>query len=134
MDHNKLWKILIEMRYQTTFTCPLRNLYEGQVQQLEPDMEQLTGSKLGKEYNSTIYCHPTHLTCVQSVCLHAESLQWCLTMCNPVTLIHQAYLSMGFSWQYWNRLPFSTPEHLPNPVIKPESLTSTCIGRQVLYH
>ena len=48
VDHNKLWKILIEMGYQTTFTCPLRNLYEGQVQQLEPDMEQLTGSKLGK--------------------------------------------------------------------------------------
>ena len=43
-------------------------------QQLEVDVEQLTGSKLGKEYNSTIYCHPTHLTYVQSVCLHAESV------------------------------------------------------------
>ena len=27
-------------------------------QQWEPDMEQLTGSKLGKEYNKAVYCHP----------------------------------------------------------------------------
>ena len=30
-------------------------------QQLGPDMEQLTGSKLGKEYNKTVYCHPAYL-------------------------------------------------------------------------
>ena len=29
VDHNKLWKIL-RWEYQTTFTCLLRNLYEGQ--------------------------------------------------------------------------------------------------------
>ena len=58
VDYNKLWKILVEMGYQTTFTCPLRNLYEGQVQQLEPDMEQLTGSKLGKGYNKAVYLSP----------------------------------------------------------------------------
>ena len=31
-------------------------------QQLEPDMEQLTVSKLGKEYVEAIYCHPAYLT------------------------------------------------------------------------
>ena len=31
-------------------------------QQLEPDRDQLTGSKLGKEYNKAIYCHLTYLT------------------------------------------------------------------------
>ena len=31
-------------------------------QQLEPDMEQQTGSKLGKEYVKTVYCNPAHLT------------------------------------------------------------------------
>ena len=35
-------------------------------QQLEPDMEQQTGSKLGKEYVKAVYCHPAHLTYVQS--------------------------------------------------------------------
>ena len=31
-------------------------------QQLEPDMEQQTGSKLGKEYIKDAYCHPAYLT------------------------------------------------------------------------
>ena len=31
-------------------------------QQLEPDMEQWTGSKLGKEYVKVVYCHPAYLT------------------------------------------------------------------------
>ena len=35
-------------------------------QQLEPDMEQWTGSKLGKEYIEAVYCHPAYLTSVQS--------------------------------------------------------------------
>ena len=36
------------------------------MQQLEPDMEQLIGSKLGKEYDKAIYCHPAYLTYMQS--------------------------------------------------------------------
>ena len=40
-DHNKLWKILKEMRIPDL----LRNLYSGKEQQLELDMEQQTGSK-----------------------------------------------------------------------------------------
>ena len=35
-------------------------------QQLEPDMEQQTGSKLGKEYVKARYCHPAYLTYMQS--------------------------------------------------------------------
>ena len=31
-------------------------------QQLELDMEQRTGSKLGKEYVKAVYCHPAYLT------------------------------------------------------------------------
>ena len=31
-------------------------------QQLELDMEQQTGSKLGREYVKAIYCHPAYLT------------------------------------------------------------------------
>ena len=51
------------------------------------------------------------------------------------TVAHQAPLSMGFSRQeYWSELPFPSPGDLSNPGIKPESLTSHCIGRQVLYH
>ena len=35
-------------------------------QQLEPYMEKLTGSKLGKEYNNAVYCHLVYLTYMQS--------------------------------------------------------------------
>ena len=35
-------------------------------QQLELDMEQQTGSKLGKEYVKAVYCHPVYLTYMQS--------------------------------------------------------------------
>ena len=30
-------------------------------------MEQLTGSKLGREYDKAVYCHPAYLTSVQSI-------------------------------------------------------------------
>ena len=35
-------------------------------QQLEQDMEQLTGSKLRKKYVKAVYCHPAYLTSMQS--------------------------------------------------------------------
>ena len=44
----------------------LRNLYAGQ-EVTEPDMEQQTGSKLGKEYVKAVYCHPAYLTYMQSI-------------------------------------------------------------------
>ena len=36
-------------------------------QQLELDMEQQTGSKLGKDYVKAIYCHPAYLTYMQGI-------------------------------------------------------------------
>ena len=41
-------------------------------QQLELDMEQWTGSKLGKEYVKAVYCHPAYLTYMQSISLLGE--------------------------------------------------------------
>ena len=66
VDHNKLWKILREMGIPDHLTCLLRNLYAVKQQQLELDMEQQTGSKLGKEYVKAIYCHLAYLTYMQS--------------------------------------------------------------------
>ena len=45
VDHNRLWKILIEMGIPDHFICFLRNLYAGKKQLIELDMEQQTGSK-----------------------------------------------------------------------------------------
>ena len=70
-------------------------------QQLELDMEQLTGSKLRKEYVKAVYCHPAHLTYMQSGGgLVAKS---CLTLTTLWTVAHQAPLSVGFPRQeYWS--------------------------------
>ena len=62
IDHNKLWKILQEMGYQTTWPASWEICMQVKKQQLEPDMEQQTGSKLGKEYVKVVYCHPAYLT------------------------------------------------------------------------
>ena len=43
-------------------------------QQLETDMVQWTGSKLGKEYIKAVYCHPAYLTYMQST--SCEMLGW----------------------------------------------------------
>ena len=43
-------------------------------QQLEPDMEQKTSSKLGKEYIKVVYCHHAYLTYMQST--SCEMLGW----------------------------------------------------------
>ena len=64
LDHRKLWKILKEMGIPDPLTFLLRNLYAGQ-EATELDMEQQTGSKLGKEYVKPLYRHPAYLTYMQ---------------------------------------------------------------------
>ena len=58
MDHNKLWKILKEIEIPDHLTYLLRICMQIKKQQLELDVEQLTCSKLGKEYVKAVYCHP----------------------------------------------------------------------------
>ena len=60
VDHNKLWKILQEMGIPDHLTCLLRNHCAGQNQQLELNIGQWTGSKLGKEYVKAVYYHPPY--------------------------------------------------------------------------
>ena len=64
VGHNKLWKILQEMGIPDYLTFLLRNLVKKQ--ELELDMKQRTGSRLGKEYIKAVYCHPAYLTYMQS--------------------------------------------------------------------
>ena len=45
-----------------------------QVKKQQPDMEQQTGSKLGKEYIKAVYCYPAYLTSMQST--SCEMLGW----------------------------------------------------------
>ena len=73
-------------------------------------------------------------TLTTGVCVHAQSLQSCLTLCDPPwTVAHQAPLSMGFSRQeYWRELPFLSAEDLPNQGSK-LCLSPLLCCRRILY-
>ena len=59
----------------------------------------------------------------------------CLTLCDPMDIVHKAPWSMAFSRQEFCRgLPFPSPGDLPDPGINPASLSVSCIGRQILDH
>ena len=60
VDHNKLWKILKGIGYQTTWPASWETYMQVRKQQLELDMEQQTGSKSGK-YIKAVYCHLAYL-------------------------------------------------------------------------
>ena len=62
-DCGKFWKC---WEYQTTWPASWETCMQVKKQQLEPDMEQRIGSKLGKEYVKAVYCHPIYLTCMHS--------------------------------------------------------------------
>ena len=64
--HNKLWKILKEMRVPDHLICLLRNLFEGQEATIRTGHGTTDDSKLGKEYNKAEHCHPAYLTYMQS--------------------------------------------------------------------
>ena len=54
------------IKAQTTWLASWEICMQVKKQQLELDMEQQTGSKLGKKYIKAIYCHPAYLTYMQS--------------------------------------------------------------------
>ena len=56
----KIWE------HQTTLPASSETCVQIKTQQLEPDMEQWTGSKLGEEYVKAVYSYPAYLTCMQS--------------------------------------------------------------------
>ena len=51
-------KFLKRWKHQITWPASWEICIQVKKQQLEPDMEQQTGSKLGKEYIKAVYCHP----------------------------------------------------------------------------
>ena len=71
VDHNKLWKILRDGNTRPPDLPPEKPVC-GSKSNL--DMEQQTGSKLGKGYVKAVYCHPAYLTYMQST--SSEMLGW----------------------------------------------------------
>ena len=59
-------KFLKRWEYQATLHASWEIWIQVKKQQLEPEVEQQTGSKLGKEFAKAVYCHPAYLTYMQS--------------------------------------------------------------------
>ena len=55
-------KFLKRWEYQTTWSASWEICMQAKKQQLEPDVEQWTGSKLVKKYVKAVYYHPAYLT------------------------------------------------------------------------
>ena len=64
VDHNKLWKILRDGNIRSPYLPPAKPVCRSR-SKLQPDMEQRTSSKLGKEYIKAEYCHHAYLTYMQ---------------------------------------------------------------------
>ena len=97
-------------------------------QQLEPDMEQYTGSKLGKEYPKAVYCHSAYLTYMQSTSCEIpgwtnHNLEWRLRNINNLryaddtTLVAESeeklkslLISMKEEWRRWLKTQHSKNE------------------------
>ena len=59
-------KFLKRWEHQTILLISSETCVQVKKQRLEPDMEQQTGSKLGKEYVKAVYCCSAYLTYMQS--------------------------------------------------------------------
>ena len=67
-------KFLKSWEYQTTWPASWEICMQVKKQQLELDMEQWNGSKLGKEYIKAVYCYSAYITYMQST--SCEMLGW----------------------------------------------------------
>ena len=130
-------KFLKRWEYQTTCSASWEICMQVKKQQLELDMEQQTGSKLGKEFVKAVYCHPAYLTYMQSMYVRLVA-QSCPTLCNPMdcsppgSSIHGILQARGLEW-----VAISSSRGPSWP--RDRTLTScvsyiSCIGRQTLYH
>ena len=84
-------KFLKRWKYQTTLSVSWETCVWVKEQQLESDMEKQTSSKLGKEYDKAIYCHPACCIYMQS---ESES---CSVMSNSLQPhgLHRSWNSPG---------------------------------------
>ena len=113
VDHNKLWKILKEMGIPDHWPASWGICLQVKKQQLELDMDQQTGSKLGKEYIKAVYCHPAYLYAeyimgnagldeaqagIRIQFSSVQSLSRVQLFATPWTAAHQASLSIINSW------------------------------------
>ena len=82
LKHLTMWittncgKFLKRWEYQTILPVSWETCMWVKKQQLELDMEQLTGSKFGKQYVKAVCCHSAYITSMQSNPTHWKRPWW----------------------------------------------------------
>ena len=100
----KCGKFLKRWEYHNTLPASWDICIQVNKQQLETDMVQRTGSKLGKEYIKAIYCHPAYLTYMQST--SCEMLGW---MKHKLELRLPGEISITSDMSNWTELTENIP-------------------------
>ena len=85
-------KFFKRWEYHTTLPVSWETCMWIKKHQLELGMEQLTGSKLGKEYVKAVYCHPAYFTFMQST--SCKMLGW---------MNHKLESRMGRIWEKYEQ-------------------------------
>ena len=94
-NHGKFFK---RWEYQTTLPAFWEICMQVKKQQLEPEMEQQTGSKLGKKYVKAVYCHPAYLLMCRVQLSSVHLLSPVQLFATPWITARQASLSITNSW------------------------------------
>ena len=89
--------------------------------QLELDMEQRTGSKLGKEYIKAVYCHPAYLTYMQNT--SCEMPDHLTNLLRNLYAVQETIVRTGHGTMDWFKR--SGKEDIKVVYFHPDSLTYT---------
>ena len=96
-------KFFKRWEYQTAWHASWEICMQIKKQQLELNMDQWTGSKLGKKYIKAVYYHPAYLTYMQSES-ESEVTQSCPTLCDPMNCslpgssVHRVFQVRVLEW------------------------------------
>ena len=101
-------KLLKKSEYQTTLPASWEICMQVKKQQLEPEMEQRTGSNLGEEYVKAVYCPPAYLSYMQRTSCE-------ILGCMEFILPGEISKPQTGRWHhpYWTSLVAQTVKHLP---------------------
>ena len=115
-------KFLKRWEHQITLPVSWETCVWIKKQELEWDMEQWTGSKLGKEYNKAVYCHPAYLTYIQSsVQFRSVAQSW-----PTLSLSSFTFITRLFSFSLLSAIRVVSSTYLRFLMFLPAILISAC--------
>ena len=111
-------KFFKRWEYQTTWPVSWETCMQVKKQQLEPDMKQQTGSKLGKEYKAAVYCHSLFN-------FYTEYVMWNEAQTGKFLKRWEYQSTLVTSWEIWSQIKKQQLELDMEPGLAPNREWST---------